>query len=93
MAHSFTGHRSADVPRVHDLCKTALYMALKPRMLKKGGTLVMKCLEGNGEQEILDLMRQYFKRVERFKPLASRQESSEHFLICFGFRPELDTNI
>ncbi|KAJ3039486.1 hypothetical protein HDV00_012166 [Rhizophlyctis rosea] len=57
MAHSFTGNRTADVARVHDLCRTALDVASLPQILKEGGVLVCKFLQGDGDQGRKSLRR------------------------------------
>ncbi|KAI8897449.1 ribosomal RNA methyltransferase FtsJ domain-containing protein [Globomyces pollinis-pini] len=68
MAHSFTGFRTADVPKVTALVEMAVAVAGLPTMLKPGGTFVAKFLMGEGNNELFDLMRSQFKSVVSFKP-------------------------
>ncbi|KAJ3298525.1 hypothetical protein HK104_010646 [Borealophlyctis nickersoniae] len=86
MAHPFTGSRTADVARVHDLCRLALGVAEMDGMLKKGGSFVCKFLDGEGDKELKDEMRSKFDKVIHEKPEASRKESSEAFLVCIGYK-------
>ncbi|KAL2919882.1 2' O-ribose methyltransferase [Polyrhizophydium stewartii] len=86
MAHSFTGHRSADVARVQALCEFALEAAAHPWVLRNGGNLVCKFLRGAGEHELRALCQQLFTKVVVDKPKASRKESSEAYLVCLGFK-------
>ncbi|KAJ3056211.1 hypothetical protein HK097_007694 [Rhizophlyctis rosea] len=86
MAHSFTGNRTADVARVHDLCRTALEVAELPQILKPGGAFVCKFLQGAGDQELRAELLERFAKVHHEKPAASRQESAEGFFVCTGFK-------
>jgi len=63
-----------------DLCENALIFALK--ILKPGGHFVAKIFRGGAEGDLLDLVKQNFKKVKHFKPESSRKESSEFYLVA-----------
>ena len=66
------------------LCEAASDFAC--RVLADGGTLVIKVLQGGAESEILARLKQDFARVRHIKPPASRDESSETYLVAEGYR-------
>ena len=84
MAASSTGHRGTDHLRSMALCEAASDFAC--RVLADGGTLVIKVLQGGAESEILARLKQDFARVRHIKPPASRDESSETYLVAEGYR-------
>lgn len=50
-------------------------------VLKPGGSLVMKLLQGPGAQEFAQELREYFGKVAWHRPKATRSESKEVFLL------------
>ena len=80
MAANSTGHSQTDHLRIMDLCENALIFALK--ILKPGGHFVAKIFRGGAEGDLLDLVKQNFKKVKHFKPESSRKESSEFYLVA-----------
>ncbi|KAI9362929.1 FtsJ-like methyltransferase-domain-containing protein [Zopfochytrium polystomum] len=84
MAHGFVGSRTADVPRLLELCHTALSVAL--RVLRPNGHFVCKFIRGDGENELERRLMENFKRVELDKPAASRSESAEAYFVCLRRR-------
>lgn len=50
-------------------------------VLKPGGSLVMKLLQGPGTQEFAQELREYFGKVAWHRPKATRSESKEVFLL------------
>ena len=50
-------------------------------LLKPGGHLVMKILQGPGTEEFAKELRGYFEKVSHHRPKATRSESKEVFLI------------
>ena len=80
MAANTTGHATTDHLRTIDLCENALYFALD--ILKPGGHFVAKIFRGGAELELLDIVKQNFKKVKHFKPESSRKESSEFYLVA-----------
>jgi 23S rRNA (uridine2552-2'-O)-methyltransferase len=55
--------------------------------LCKGGSFVTKLFQGVGVEELIEVIRPYFYDVRRFSPHASRNSSSEVYLICRNFMP------
>ena len=79
MAPNISGVKVLDQSRWLNLAELALDFAVNH--LKLGGHLVVKCFEGVGSDEFKCQVQQYFKRTQRFKPKASRDRSSEFFLV------------
>ncbi|KAJ3174003.1 hypothetical protein HDU87_007217 [Geranomyces variabilis] len=86
MAHPFTGSRTADVARVIALCELALDVAERPEVLKRGGAFVCKFIQGEGDQELRQLLKSKFDKVAYEKPEASRSGSAEGYLVCLGYK-------
>lgn len=80
MAANTTGHSQTDHLRILDLCENALIFALK--ILKPGGHFVAKIFRGGAEGDLLNMVKQNFKKVKHFKPESSRKESSEFYLVA-----------
>lgn len=71
---------AADRQRQAALQEAALLFSLP--LLQSGGHFVAKCLGSRTAQESLwELMAKYFRRISAMKPLSSRQNSDETFLI------------
>ena len=51
-------------------------------LLSPGGAFVTKVFQGTGIEGIVNAAKQRFSRVQRFSPVASRNSSSEVFLVC-----------
>ena len=51
-------------------------------ILKNNGIFVSKIFMGSSFNEILSIAKKKFKKVNIFKPLASRKDSKENFIIC-----------
>jgi len=56
-------------------------------LLCKGGSFVTKLFQGVGVEELIQVIKPYFSDVRRFSPHASRNSSSEVYLICRNFMP------
>jgi 23S rRNA (uridine2552-2'-O)-methyltransferase len=54
--------------------------------LKKDGALVCKVFHGSGYNELVALFRQHFRICKPIKPKASRDKSSENFLVGIGLK-------
>jgi len=86
MAPNISGMRAVDQPRSMYLVELAADFSKE--VLRGGGGLVTKALQGAGFQELVrDLHRSYDKVVTR-KPLASRARSRESYIVARGFRPD-----
>jgi 23S rRNA (uridine2552-2'-O)-methyltransferase len=84
LAPNVSGMWEVDHARQMDLTRSAL--ALAKQVLKRGGNAVFKVFEGEFLSELKGDMKASFGKVLISKPTASRQESSELYLVCIGFR-------
>lgn len=82
MAPNTTGTRTIDHHGSVRLCHTALDLAAM--MLKQGGNLVMKVLEGEAYADLLHRAAGSFKTAKGFKPKASRSISTEMYIVCLN---------
>ena len=85
MAPNISGVDVVDQARAADLESLALDFALAT--LGPKGVLVMKVFQGAGFQELLARARHSFRQVRMRKPKASRQRSSETYLVARDPRP------
>ena len=84
MAAPTTGHAGTDHLRIMALADAAYDFAAQ--VLAPGGAFVCKLFQGGAEQELLGRLKQDFTAVRHAKPLASRQESAETYVVAQGFR-------
>ena len=84
MAPNTSGHRITDHLRIAGLIEAAIDFAIAS--LKPGGAFVAKAFQGGQTDEILARLRSHFSQVRFVKPKASRQDSSELFLVATGFK-------
>ena len=89
MAPNLSGIDSADTARVAHLIELAVDFA--QHHLKPEGALVAKVFHGGGYNELVALFKAHFRVVKPFKPKASRDKSSETFLVGVGLK-KADTN-
>lgn len=82
MAPNISGVVSADRARGMHLAELALDFALEH--LGPDGSFLVKVFQGAGFEEFLKLMRRRFARVVTRKPKASRDRSSEVYLLGSG---------
>jgi 23S rRNA (uridine2552-2'-O)-methyltransferase len=85
MSPRVSGAYATDHARSVALVREA--MALGEEVLRPGGTFAAKVFAGDMLEELEAEMRGRFKDVVRTKPPASREHSSEMYLLGFGFRP------
>jgi 23S rRNA (uridine2552-2'-O)-methyltransferase len=79
MAPNLSGISSADAARIEHLIELALEFAQDH--LKPEGALVAKVFHGGSYDALYQRFRETFVTVKRLKPKASRDKSSETFLI------------
>ncbi len=79
MAPNMSGNAVTDQARSFYLCELALDFA--SNHLKPGGSFLVKVFQGAGYQEYLAAMREIFGAVQTRKPEASRNRSSEIYLL------------
>ena len=84
MAPNLSGIASSDAARVAHLIELAVDFAQKH--LKDDGALVVKLFHGSGYNELVALFKSTFRVVKPFKPKASRDRSSETFLVGVGIK-------
>jgi 23S rRNA (uridine2552-2'-O)-methyltransferase len=84
MAAHATGHRQTDHINIIALVETGYHFA--QQVLKPGGTYLAKVLRGGTENQLLALMKKDFATVRHVKPMASRDDSAELFVLATGFR-------
>lgn len=82
MAPNLSGVGSADSARIQQVVDLALDFSLLH--LKPEGALIVKAFHGSGFSQIVESFKRHFKRVVERKPKASRDRSSETFLIAKG---------
>jgi len=80
MAADTTGNKALDCIRTNQLCADVVEFSSK--ILKPNGVLVSKLFMGEDFLEVKDLAKSRFKKVQFFKPEASRNESKETYLHC-----------
>ena len=84
MAPNLSGNGVTDGARVAVLIEMAVEFAINN--MKPEGTLVVKLFHGSSYNELVDLFKQTFKLVKPIKPKASRDRSSEIFLVGIGLK-------
>jgi 23S rRNA (uridine2552-2'-O)-methyltransferase len=84
MAAHATGHRQTDHINIIALVETGYHFA--QAVLKPGGSYLAKVLRGGTENQLLAMMKKDFKIVRHVKPMASRDDSAELFVLATGFR-------
>ena len=88
MAPNLSGIESADTARIAHLIELAVDFS--QHHLKPEGALVAKVFHGSGYNELVALFKAHFRVVKPFKPKASRDKSSETFLVGVGLK-KVDT--
>ena len=84
VAAASTGRRSVDRLRAEAIGEAVL--ALLPRLLAPGGSLVIKLLRG-ADSALTGEVRQQFREARLVRPKATHRESSEIYLVGTGYRP------
>ena len=84
MAPNLSGIASSDAARVAHLVELALEFALGH--LRPDGALVVKLFHGSGYSQLVELFKKTFRVVRPIKPKASRDRSSETFLVGIGLK-------
>jgi 23S rRNA (uridine2552-2'-O)-methyltransferase len=91
LAPKLSGIRDADMARSLELNRTALRVAAQ--LLRPGGSLLLKSFMSEDLQTFTAELKRFFASVERTKPEATRQGSSEFYFLARGFsRPTCGIN-
>lgn len=84
MATHATGHKQTDHINIIALVETGYVFAKS--ILKPGGTYLAKVLRGGTEGALLTSLKKDFRTVRHVKPMSSRDDSAELFMLATGFR-------
>lgn len=84
MAPNLSGIPSSDAARIAHLVELAVEFA--QAHLKPEGALVCKVFHGSGYSQLAKLFKERFRVVKPLKPKASRDKSSETFLVGIGLK-------
>jgi 23S rRNA (uridine2552-2'-O)-methyltransferase len=88
MAPNLSGIHDSDAARMEHLIDLAIEFS--QAHLKPGGALLVKCFKDMGFNDIVLKFRAEFKTVVQKKPKASRDKSSEIFLLGRGLKNPTD---
>jgi 23S rRNA (uridine2552-2'-O)-methyltransferase len=89
MAANTTGHRKTDQLRMVGLVEIAAAFAAE--VLKPGGSFIAKAFQSGADAELMVQLKRDYTSVRHVKPAASRQDSSERYVLAMGFRGEQGT--
>jgi 23S rRNA (uridine2552-2'-O)-methyltransferase len=84
MAANTTGHRKTDQLRIVGLVEIAA--AFASEVLNPGGAFLAKVFQSGADAELLAQLKRDYTAVRHVKPAASRQDSSERYVLATGFR-------
>ncbi|AZP13977.1 RlmE family RNA methyltransferase [Undibacterium parvum] len=79
MAPNLSGNSHVDAARIENIIELAVTFA--KAHLKPNGALLVKCFHGPSYNNIVDMFKTEFKTVANKKPKASKDKSSEIFLL------------
>ncbi len=82
---SLTGRYDTDQAISLELSAMALDVATA--ILRPGGSFVTKAFQGTGIELLIDACKRRFSFVRRFSPTASRNASSEVYVVCKNKKP------
>ncbi|MCC2676420.1 MAG: rrmJ [Ramlibacter sp.] len=85
MAPNLSGIPASDAARIGHLVELAVEFA--ETHMKPEGALVCKVFHGSGYSQLVKLFKERFRVVKPLKPKASRDKSSETFLVGIGLKP------
>jgi 23S rRNA (uridine2552-2'-O)-methyltransferase len=88
MAPNLSGIPTADSARMEHLIDLAIEFS--QLHMKPSGALLVKCFKDMGFSQIVEKFRTEFKVVKQVKPKASRDKSSEIFLLGRGLKNPVD---
>jgi len=84
MAPNLSGISTADAARMEDIIELAIEFSLAH--LKPGGALLVKCFHGPAYNTVWSRFKEEFSVVSSKKPKASRDKSSEIFILGRGLK-------
>ena len=80
MAENTTGNKNVDDISAVELCKKAMFFAKE--ILNKNGIFVSKIFMGSSFKEIISESKSIFKETRVYKPMSSKKDLKESFIIC-----------
>lgn len=75
-----------EIDHARQISLSTIALDFTRRVLRKGGSAVFKVFEGDMLKEFKAELGRVFDRVLLSKPSASRQQSSELYIICLNFK-------
>jgi 23S rRNA (uridine2552-2'-O)-methyltransferase len=84
MSPNISGIWEIDHERQISLTRHALHVSI--RILERRGNAIYKIFQGVSTRSFVNELAEHFALVKLSKPPASRQESSELYVICLGFK-------
>ena len=84
MAVDTTGIKNIDSIQTGELCKEAMNFAKD--LMKENAYFISKIFMGSTFNQIISEAKLTFKETNIYKPLSSRKESKEIFIICKKLR-------
>ena len=84
MAPNLSGIAASDAARIEHLVDLALEFALGH--LSRDGAVLVKVFHGSGYSQLVERFKKSFRVVKPIKPKASRDKSSETFLVGIGLK-------
>lgn len=75
-----------DIDHARQISLSTIALGFARLALRRGGSAVFKVFEGDMLSEFRDELKKSFGRVLLSKPSASRQQSSELYIVCLDFR-------
>jgi len=85
MCPNTSGVKELDHERIIELAFSASHFAIQH--LCNGGTFLCKIFQGAQEKRLISFLEEHFVQVKRWRPKASKSESSECYVLATGFVP------
>ena len=76
-----------DIDQARQISLSTIALGFARQVLRVGGSAVFKVFEGDMLDEFKAELKNSFGRVLLSKPTASRQQSSELYVVCLDFKP------
>lgn len=91
MAPNCSGIACLDHDNIFELCHSVLQFAVQISLPSPNTVLLMKFWENSNYLRILELeILKYYENVKYVKPNASRSDSAEKFVLCRGFKGNIN---
>ena len=84
-APKLSGVRATD--RANEEALLGAVGELVPKLLKPGGDLLLKLMDGPEAEALVRRIRSLFEKVKTVRPEASRKGTSERYLLGWRYRP------